>query len=119
MWEQSIPKMKWEMFVCAAEDADEVHLEGLDGLFGHVAMVIVRWDQLVSHFVVANCLLEIGRALIVEDVSPGGYAGAFQSVYECLICANHFARCAILHWLLEDPVAVGVREDHDVLVAAT
>ncbi len=119
MWEQSIPKMKGEILVCAAEDADEVCLEGLDGLFGHVATVIVRWDQLVSHFVVANFLLEIGRALIVEDVSSGGNAGASQSVNECLVCANHFARCAILHRLLEDPVTVGVRKDHDVLVAAT
>ena len=83
--------MKWEILVCAAEDADEVCLEGLDGLFAHVVTVIVRWDQLVSHFVVSNCLLEIGQALIVKDVSSGGNAGAFQSVNECLICANHFA----------------------------
>ena len=73
---------------------------------------------MVSHVVVPNCLLEIGGALIVEDVVRGGDACAFQSVDESLICANHFAGSAIFHGLLEDAVAVGVREHHDVLVAA-
>jgi hypothetical protein len=75
--EQSVPKMKWKIFVSAAEDADEVGFEGLDGLLGHVTTVIVRWDKLVSHVVVANCLFEIGRAFAVQDVSSWGDAGAF------------------------------------------
>jgi hypothetical protein len=70
--------MKWEILVCAAEDADEVRLEGLDGLFGHVATVIVQWDQLVSHFVVANCLLKIGRAFIDEDCRRGVMPALFN-----------------------------------------
>ena len=69
--------MKWKILVRAAEDADEVCFEGLDGLFSHVTTVIVRWDKLVSHFVVANCLLEIGGAFVVQDVASGGNAGAF------------------------------------------
>ena len=69
--------MKWKIFVCATEYADEVGFEGLDGLLSHIATVIVGWDELVSHVVVANCLLEIGGALVIEDVAFGGDAGAF------------------------------------------
>ncbi len=93
--------------------------EGLDGLFSHIVTVVVGWNELVSHVVVANCLLEIRRALVVEDVAFGGYSGAFQSVDELLICANHFSGGAILHGLLEDAFAVGVREHHYVLIAST
>ena len=69
--------MKWKIVVWATEYADEVGFEGLDGLLNHIATVIVGWDELVSHVVVSNCLLEIGRALIIEDVEFGGDAGAF------------------------------------------
>ena len=91
--------------------------ESLDGLFSHIVMVIVGWNELVSHVVVSDCLLEIGGALVVKDVVLGGDACTFQSVDELLICANHLAGSAIFHGLLEDAVAVGVREHHDVLVA--
>ena len=72
---------------------------------------------MVSHVVVPICLLEIGGALVVKDVALGGDACAFQSVDELLIRANHFTGNAIFHGLLEDAVAVGVRQHHDVLVA--
>ena len=52
-------------------------LEGLDCFLGHVATVIVGWYELVRHIVVANCLLKIGRALVVDYVALGVDAGAF------------------------------------------
>ncbi len=93
--------------------------EGLDGLFSHIATVIVGWNEMVRHVVVSNCLLEIRGALIVEDVAFWGDSGAFQSVNELLICANHFSGGAIFHGLLEDGVAVGVGEHHYVLITLT
>ena len=93
--------------------------EGLDGLFSHIATVIVGWNELVSHVVVSNCLLEIRGALVVKDVAFLGDSGAFQSVDELLICANHFSRGAIFHGLLEDAVAVRGREHHYVLITST
>ena len=80
--------------------------------------MIVGWNELVCYVVVLDCLFEISRALVVKDVVFGGEASAFQSVNEGLIRADHFAGCAIFHWFLEDSVAVGVHQDHDVLVAA-
>jgi hypothetical protein len=76
--------------------------EGLDGLFGHIATVIMVWNALVLNVVVWNCLLEIRGALVVEDVAFWGDSGAFQSVNELLICANHFSGGAIFHGLMED-----------------
>ena len=93
--------------------------EGLDGLFSHIAMVIVGWSDLVRNVVVSNCLIEIRGALIVKDVAFWGDSGAFQSVNELLICVNHFSGGVILHGLLEDAVAVGVREHHHVLITLT
>ena len=93
--------------------------EGLDGLFGHIAMVIVGWNKLVRNVVVPNCLLEIRGALVVEDVAFWGDSGAFQSVDGLLICANHFSGGAIFHCLLEDAVAVGVHKHHYVLITST
>jgi hypothetical protein len=71
--------MKWKIFVRTTEYSDEVGFEGLglDGLLSHIATVIVGWDELVSHVVVSNCLLEIRGALVVKDVGIGGDAGAF------------------------------------------
>ena len=111
--------MEGEILVRSAEYADEMCFEGLDRLFGNVATMIVRWDELVSHVVCSDCLLELGGALVVEDVSFGGDAGSFESVNELLISSCHFARRAVFHGLLQDSVAVWVREYHDVMVATT
>ncbi len=93
--------------------------ECFDGLFSHIATVIVGWNELVRNVVVSNCLLEICGALIVKDVAFWGDSGTFQSVDELLICADHFSGGAIFHGLLEDAVAVGVREHHYVLITST
>ena len=74
--------------------------EGLDGLFSHIATVIVGWNELVRN--VPNCLFEIRGALVIKDVAFWGDSGAFQSVNELLICANHFSGGAIFHGLMED-----------------
>jgi len=79
----------------------------------------VWWDELVCHVVVSNGLLELRRALIVEDVVFWGDAGALKLVDDGLICPYHFVGCAILHCFLEDSVAVWVCKDHDVLIAMT
>ena len=69
--------MDRKIFVRAAQNADEVCFEGLDGFFCHISTVIMGWDELVCHVVVLNCFLEISRALIVENVVFGGDAGTF------------------------------------------
>lgn len=58
------------------------------------------WDELVCHVVVLNGLLELRRALIVEDVVFWGDAGALKLVDDGLICPYHFVGCAILHCFL-------------------
>ncbi len=44
---------------------------------------------------------------------------AFQSIKEDLIGLIHFSRCAIFHCFLENCVAVGVGQYHDVLISST
>ena len=41
MGEEPVPETEWEIFVGAAEAADDVVLEGSDGVFGGVAAVDV------------------------------------------------------------------------------
>ena len=111
--------MEWKIWVHATQNADEVGFEGLYGFFCQIAAVVVGWDELVCHVVVSNGVLELRRALVVEDVVFWGDSRAFESVNDGLICAYHFAGCAILHCFLEDSVAVWVCKDHDILVATT
>jgi hypothetical protein len=57
--------MQVEIFVGAAENADEVSLESLDCLFGSILLVIVWRNKLECHLILANCLFEVFRAFIV------------------------------------------------------
>ena len=50
------PQVEGEGGSGAAEDGDEMVLPKLDGFFGNVAAVIIRWYKMVSHYGGMYCL---------------------------------------------------------------
>jgi hypothetical protein len=60
--------MQRKIFVGSTENADEVGLESLYCLFGSVLLVIVWWNKLECHLILANCLFQVFRAFVVQYV---------------------------------------------------
>ena len=63
--------MDWHGRGTAAENSDEVILEGLDGFFSHVALVLFRGDKFVGHAGGLNGGLVLHRCLVVKDLMFG------------------------------------------------
>jgi hypothetical protein len=59
------PQREWEPVVHSAEDCYKMIFEGLDGSFGHVSPVAIRWDELPSHFIPSDAFFEVFRTFIV------------------------------------------------------
>ncbi len=76
-----------------------MRFESLDGFLRNVAMMVVGWDQLVSHFILRDGGFEFVGALIVEDVLLRFDVGCFKAIDQMLVRADHFAGCAICHRL--------------------
>ncbi len=63
--------MDWHGWGAAAENSDEVMLEGLDGLFCHDALVFFQGDKSVGHAGGLDDGLVFHRCLVVEDLMFG------------------------------------------------
>lgn len=90
----------------------------LDGSFGGVAAVAVRWYALEIYVILFKSLFEIVGAFVVEDVESGSVAVGLESGVQGCPGFGEFAGLASFEGLGEDGVAVVVVEDHDVVVAA-
>ncbi len=55
--EKLAPEVHRESRGTATEDTNKMVLECLDGFFGHVALTVVRGNNLICHIGVANGLL--------------------------------------------------------------
>ena len=55
----------------AAENSDELILEGLDGFFSHVSLVFFRGGEFVGHAGGLNDSLVLCRCLVVKDLMFG------------------------------------------------
>ena len=67
----------------------------------------------------ADELLHCLGDFVVKYVLLGSDAGLIESVYECLICPNHFSIFATFHGFNKDAAAIYFNHYHDVLVAHT
>jgi hypothetical protein len=83
--------MEGERFVNAAEDRDKMGLEGLDCFLCNVLAVVLWRCNLVSHFILFYYALEIGGALIVQDVLFWPDSTLVKPVNHMLVCPDHFA----------------------------
>ncbi len=63
--------MDWHGRGSAAENSNEVTLEGLDGFFGHVALVFFRGDKSIGHAGGFDGRLVLHRCLAVKDLMSG------------------------------------------------
>ena len=63
---------KGELGVTSGETGAEVALLDLDGSFGCVALVAMRWDSLEGKAIFPESLFEFVGAFIVKDVDFGG-----------------------------------------------
>ena len=71
MGHQEVPLREWEFWVASGKARAEVILPCLDGPFGCVAAMNVRWDQLEGDVVFGEVCLHVQRAFVVEDMKCG------------------------------------------------
>ena len=72
-------------------------LGGLDCSLRNIMLVIIRWDQLVRHFVNPDGLLELFRALVVEHMMFGVNPTGLQPIYHNLVGHDNLTSVAGLH----------------------
>ena len=65
---EMVPKLQWKMGVSSAETTDEVILECLDGSFGCVDTMIVRFDELDRSVVSSHVVCDGCCGLVICDV---------------------------------------------------
>ena len=101
----------------SAEDAHEVILPSLDGIFGNVVTVIVGRHQLICHARGLNFGFIGFRNLIVQDLVGGDDSLYFYLRQGTSLRQDHLAFGPVLHRFHPSGVAVDVVEDHLVVIA--
>ena len=80
MGHEEVPFGKGELGVTGGEIGAEVVLPGLDGSFGCVASVAMRWESLEGNAIFLESLFEFVGAFSVEDVEFGGISVQMELV---------------------------------------
>jgi hypothetical protein len=93
-------------------------LPGLDGSFGRVLTVAMRWDPLEINLVFLEGLFQFVGAFVVENVEIGCVSVQLEPSVEGGPCTGEFAGLPGLEWLCEDSIAIIVVEDHNIVVAS-
>ena len=68
MREDAVPKIEWEIAVCAAEAGDKVVFERADGAFGCVSSMDMGRGELEVHLGAVHELLQGFGGFIVESL---------------------------------------------------
>ena len=113
----AVPKVHGEDGVVATYAGDEVFLEGSDGFFGIVGVVVMRRYQLKVFVGFGHEFLEPGGAFIVKDVEGRLEAAQAEIFVKGGVAAHDFCSATILHGLGEYNVGVVLMEYHELLVA--
>ena len=68
VWQYCAPELHCKFILRTAEDRHRVIFEELSRFLRSVPAMVVGRYKLVLHFVVCDCLFEVGRSFVVEDV---------------------------------------------------
>ena len=96
--------MQGKLLVRAAENTDEVILEGPDGAFGRVTTMVTGWYELVVDFFLLHEFLEDFGAFIVKPLKDGSKTGLEEPLVYCLVCCKDSGARFALHGLCPDGV---------------
>jgi len=94
-----------------------VILEGPNGTFGGVDSVFFRWDPLEAYLVAEECIFEVLRALVVENVQFGRVALVDQHLVGRFPCVPDGSGFSVGNCHNVDGVCVLVVQHEDVIVA--
>ena len=97
--EKLAPEVEGKSGGTPAEDADEMILESLDGLFSHVATMVVGGNKFKSHARCANGFLIRHRFLIVQYLMFGDNACFSHAFQGSCLRKNKFAAGVVLEGL--------------------
>ena len=97
--EKLAPEVEGKSGGTPAEDADKVILESLDGLFSHVATMVVGGNKFECHARCANGFLLCRRFLIVQYLMFGDNACFSHAFQGSCLRKNKFAAGVVLEGL--------------------
>ena len=54
LWEKTVPFLSWVIQICNAQRCDNMCFEGLNGSFGCITAINMRWNELVGDLVLGK-----------------------------------------------------------------
>ena len=105
------------MFGSADKNLDEMVLECLDGSFGDVAAMVVRWGELVVNPFGFQVGLETSWCFVVESLEYQCDAAFHELFVEHIVCSRVFNFGAVGHGLCEYGIGIKIIPDQYVLIA--
>ena len=97
--EKLAPEVEGKSGGTPAEDTNEVILESLDGLFSHVAPMVIGGNKFKCHAQCANGFLVCRKYLIVQYLMFGDNAGFGHAFQGSCLRQNKFAAGVVLESL--------------------
>ncbi len=118
LWEKEVPKGRWKGQINASQDCQEVVLEHANGAFCPIASMHVWRDELEGGVPLeGDCFFISGAGFVIQDLEINGESTGHQTSHDGVVGCNTMVVTLGLEGLLEDEVAVGVEDNHDILVA--
>lgn len=117
--QETAPEMEWEVRIGAAENGDEMALEGLDDRFSGVAVVDMGWRKLEVNIMVSEEFAEVGGGFVVKLLEARLEATGDKYIIHNLVGGADSLPGSVLHGFSDDGVAVMVVDDEEVVVVAT
>ncbi len=118
MQEKEVPKVRWEGRINAGQDFQEVVLERANGMLHPIAAMHVWRDELEVGIPLEGDGFFISRAgFVIQDLEINGEPMGCQTSHDCVVGFNAEAVTLGPQSLLEDEAAVGMEDNHDILVA--
>jgi hypothetical protein len=116
--EEQVPAIGWESSIDPSQVGKEVCLKHMDGPFSSVAVVYVRWHQLVFAFPGGGDGFFVGVAgIVVKDVHRDSQSPCLQVSHQFVVSWYAVTVMARGEGFYQNGIGIEVVCDHNVLVA--